>query len=218
MSRWNENTQDALDQYVRDLFASEDDILRGVQAESQSRGLPRIHIRPEEGRMIQFLLTAVGARCVVEIGTLAGYSSAWIAQALPADGHLITMESDADRARSASAFFERVGLGQRIEVMNGLALACLETIAPKGPFDAIFMDAPKSDYPAYLAWALDNIRSGGLIMAHNAFWGGAVVGAAQRDEHQLQSLLSFTRSVAHDQRLLGTIIPVGDGIVAAIRL
>ncbi|MBN1312135.1 MAG: O-methyltransferase [Anaerolineae bacterium] len=218
MSHWNEVTQDALDQYVRDLFVSEDDVLQSIQTESRSQGLPQIHIRPEEGLMIQFLLTAIGARHVVEIGTLGGYSSAWIARALPPDGHLITIENDPGRARSVDAFFERVGLGERIEVMNGLAPACLETIASRGPFDAIFMDAPKDDYPAYLEWSLDNIRSGGLIMAHNAFWGGAVVGAAWRDEHQLQGLLSFTRSVAYDKRLLGTIIPVGDGIVAAIRL
>ncbi|MBN1426732.1 MAG: O-methyltransferase [Anaerolineae bacterium] len=218
MSRWNEATQDALDRYTRDLFASEDDILDSIQFESQARGLPQIHIRPEEGHMLQFLLTAIGARRVIEIGTLAGYSSVWLVRALSPNGRLITMESDPERAQLAREFFKRVGLGGRIEVLDGPARESLRSIAPQGPFDAIFMDAPKDDYPAYLEWSIDHIRSGGLIMAHNAFWGGAVVGAVQRDERQLQSLLSFTHSVANDKRLLGTIIPVGDGIVAAIRL
>jgi predicted O-methyltransferase YrrM len=218
MSRWNEATQDALDQYVRDLFAPEDDLLLRIREESRECGLPQTHIRPEEGRMIQFLLTAVRARRVIEIGTLAGYSSIWIARVLLPDGHLISLEIDAERCRLAREAFVKAGLDKQIAVIDGPALKSLETLAPDGPYDAIFMDTSKDDYPAYLEWALVNIRPGGLIMAHNAFWGGAVVGAAQREEHQLRNLMFFTRSVAHDQRLLGTIIPVGDGIVAAIRL
>lgn len=214
----DEITQDALSHYTRDLFAREDEALRAIRARSDAHGLPRIHIRPEEGLMLQFLLTAIGARRVVEIGTLAGYSGTWMARALPAGGRLITLEIDPEHAAVARESFEQAGVADRVEVRVGHALESLKALSDEGPFDAVFIDAAKRDYPAYLDWSVENIRTGGLIMAHNAFWHGRVVRPDWQDNPDVKGLRLFNRRLAEDPRLLATIIPVGDGIAVAVRL
>ncbi len=168
--------------------------------------------------MLQFLLTAIKARRVVEIGTLGGYSGIWLARALPEDGRLISLEVDPERAMIARAAFEQAGVGDRAEVRVGHALDNLPTLSAEGPFDAVFIDADKRNYPAYLTWALDNVRLGGLIMAHNAFWYGAVVQAERLPESDVQGLLAFNRQIAEDPRLMGVIIPIGDGLSVALRV
>ncbi len=211
-------TRDALDQYVRDLFAPEDDILRRIRSESEQAGMPQIHIRSDEGRMLQFLLKTVGARHVVEIGTLGGYSGTWIARALPANGRLITLDNNLDHAEFARRMFEAAGLAGRVEIRLGNALDSLKELASEGPFDAVFIDANKDGYPPYLDWAVENVRAGGMITAHNAFFSGSVVGAGERDPKLVDGLKTFNQRIANDPRLFGTIIPIGDGIAAAIRL
>ncbi len=214
----DEVTHTALAQYVRDLFAPEDEALRSIRAASEAEGLPQIHIKPEEGRMLQFVLAANGARRVVEIGALAGYSGTWIARALPEGGKLISLERDPHHAEVARASFERAGVADRVEVRVVDARDYLKTLTAEGPFDAVFIDAAKGDYPHYLDWAINNVRVGGLVLAHNAFWGGAVVNAARRPDRDLKGLLAFNRRLAEDSRLLATILPVGDGIAAAVRV
>lgn len=209
---------EALIQYVRDLFAPEDAHLQAVHAESHARGLPQIHIRPEEGRMLQFLLGLVGAQRVLEIGTLAGYSATWIARGLPEDGRLISLEIDPDRAELTRTFLARAGLADKVHIRVGEAPAVLAELTGDGPFDALFIDANRAAYPAFLDWALENVRVGGLIIAHNAFWGGRVVDPAQQSDRQVQGLLEFNRRLARDPRLDGMIIPIGDGISAARRI
>lgn len=213
-----EATREALNQYVRDLFAPEDDLLASIRSESAERGLPQIHVRPEEGQMLHFLLKVVGARRVIEIGTLAGYSGTWIARALPPDGRLITLDVNPDHASFAGEIFQRAGLADLVEIRLGEASQSLATLAREGPFDAVFIDADKDAYPEYLTWAIENIRIGGLILAHNVFARGAVVGAIERDPGQLKGIMDFNAAIASDPRLAATIIPVGDGIAAAVRL
>lgn len=214
----DQSVRDKLDQYARDLFAPEDDLLRRLQAESQQAGMPAISVSPDEGRMLQFLLKSVGARRVVELGTLAGYSGIWMARALPADGRLITLDNNPDHAAFARRMFDAAGLSDRVEVRLGKALDSLKKLSAEAPIDAMFIDADKDSYPAYLDWAIENVRSGGLIMAHNAFFGGSVVGAEQRDARLVEGLRVFNQRLASDPRLFGTIIPIGDGLAAAVRL
>ncbi len=209
---------DRLSQYIRDLFGSEDAVLDNIQADSAREGLPAISIRAEEGRLLNVLLRAAGARRVVEVGTLAGYSGIWIARALPPEGKLITLERDPRHAEIARRNFERAGLAARVEVREGPALASLEALAAESPFDAIFIDAYKGDYPAYLDWAQEHIRVGGLILAHNALLGGAVVEPGKRPAAEVEALLTFNRRLATDPRLAGIIVPLGDGLSAAVRL
>lgn len=214
----DEHVRQLLNRYMQDLFGKEDVVLQAVRQDSLAQGLPAIQIEPESGRILQFLLRAIGARRVVEIGTLGGYSGIWLARALPEDGCLISLEVDPERAEFARAAFERAGLGDRTQVRLGHALDSLPALSAEGPFDAMFIDADKRNYPAYLSWALDNVRVGGLIMAHNAFWYGAVVQADRLPDSDVQGLLAFNQRIAEDPRLMGVIIPVGDGIAAALRV
>jgi len=164
----DQTTQEALTGYVRDLFAPEDEALRGILQASEARGLPQIHVKSHEGQMLQFLIKAVGARRAVEIGTLGGYSGTWIARALPADGKLITLDNNPDHAEVARESFKRAGVADRVEVRLGDAKQSLAALAKDGPYDAVFIDADRPSYTEYLAWGIDHVRPGGLIAAHNA--------------------------------------------------
>jgi caffeoyl-CoA O-methyltransferase len=210
--------QEKLVEYVRGLFAVEDEALKLSGAVSVERGIPRISIRPEEGRMLQMMLAAVCAKKVVEIGTLAGYSGTWMARALPEDGRLISLEIDEERAEAAREVFEKAGVGDRVEVRVGPALETLAEIEGLGPFDAVFIDADKDCYPDYLEWAVENLRTGGVVMAHNTFRRGEIVNPEAQDRPDVIAVKKFNERLANDPRLLGTIIPVGDGIGAAIKV
>jgi caffeoyl-CoA O-methyltransferase len=214
----DQNTVDRLNDYLHDLYGQEDEVLKSIRERSLDEGLPSIQIRPEDGLMLQFLLAANHARRVIELGTLAGYSGVWIGRILPEDGYLITLEIDEERAQVARESFRQAGLSDRVEVRVGDALRSLAGLAAEGPFDAIFIDATKAEYPAYLDWAVDHIRVGGLIIAHNAFRRGRIVEPANRHDDKVRGTLAFNRRLAEDPRLLGTIIPMGDGLAVAVRL
>jgi caffeoyl-CoA O-methyltransferase len=214
----DDQLHEALDQYVVNLFAPEDSLLHEIREQSVAQGLPQIHIQATDGKLIQFLLKAIGARRVVEIGTLAGYSGTWILRALPSDGMLITLDINPDHAKVAGAFLGSAAQGRRVDLRVGPALDNLNMLSGNGPYDAIFIDANKDGYPAYLTWAIENVRQGGLILAHNAFFGGAIVGSVERDQKLVEGLRSFNQQLATEARLFSTIIPIGDGLAVAIRL
>lgn len=205
---------EAYNQYVTELFAVEDDALQWIQAETRRHNMPQISLAPQEGRLLQFLAQSVGARTAVEIGTLAGYSGTWLARALPDDGKLITLEMDSKHARVARASFERAGVAHKVELIEGPALASLEKITHHGPFDFVFIDADKGGYPRYLEWAINNLRPGGMVAAHNAFRGGGVINPGSDDDRGMHH---FNRSIAADPRLFGTILAIGDGMAAGIK-
>jgi caffeoyl-CoA O-methyltransferase len=214
----DESTREAVEEYVRDLFGHEDAHLAEIRSRTLEEGLPQISVAPEEGRLLQFLIRLSGAKRVVEVGTLAGYSGTFIARALPEDGRLITLERDDHHAEVAERLFGEAGLADRVEVRLGDALASLETLSAEGPFDAVFIDANKNGYPQYLDWAVENVRVGGLIMAHNALWSGRVAHPEENDTPDLHGLMAFNRRISEDNRLLGVIIPMGDGLAAAVKV
>ena len=209
---------EAFHDLIREKFAAEDTVLQSIQDAIAERGLPAITIRPEEGRLLQFFLRSIGAQTVVEIGTLAGYSGIWLARALPPGGTLITVERDPERAELAERFFAQAELTDRARVHIGEAPVVLDEVAAAGPFDAVFIDANKREYPAYLDWAVDNVRVGGLILAHNAFFGGRVTDPDMQDDPNVQGLHAAIDRVATDPRLDGMIFPIGDGILAALKI
>jgi predicted O-methyltransferase YrrM len=134
---------DQVSAYIRELFVEEDEALRWAREDSQNRGLPTINVKAEEGRFLQFLVRACGARRALEIGTLGGYSGIWIARGLAPDGWLITLEKEPEHARLAREHFAAAGLSDRVEVRVGPASELLARLTIEAPFDFVFIDADK---------------------------------------------------------------------------
>ncbi len=206
---------DALSGYIAATFAVEDDALHGAREAAVRAGLPAISIKPEEGRFLELIARACGARRAVEIGTLGGYSGIWIARGLALGGRLITLDASAAHAAVAREAFARAGLADRVEVIVGDAHRTLDEIAPRGPFDFCFIDAEKTGYGAYLDWALANVRVGGAIAAHNAFRGGDLLDERVRDA-DTEAVRAVAARFASEPRLCATIFPAGDGTLVGI--
>ncbi len=202
-----------LSAYISHLFAPEDAILRQIRQRASEEGLPQINIRPEEGRLLQLLAAALGARRALEIGTLGGYSGTWIARGLAPGGHLITVEVDAHHAQVARANFALAGLQEMVEVVEGDALQLLPRLARRGPYDLIFIDAEKVNYPRYLAWALQNGRA---IAAHNVFRKGRILDREDRDP-AVDAIRQFNAALAQAPGWIATIFPAGDGMAIGVR-
>jgi caffeoyl-CoA O-methyltransferase len=213
MTVYNERIKE----YITDLFAVEDHALRLAREESLRQGLPAVNVKPEEGRLLQFLVRLCNARRVVEIGTLGGYSGIWIARGLAPGGKLITLERDTFHAQLARQHFSEAGVADRIEVRVGNALELLPALAPEGPFDFVFIDAEKPDNPAYIDWALENVRQGGVIAVHNAFRGGRIVDPSETEE-TVRVMRKVNEQLAKDSRVISTIYPAGDGTLVAVKI
>jgi caffeoyl-CoA O-methyltransferase len=166
-----------------------------------------------EGRFLKLLLSLIGARDVVEIGTFTGYSALSMAEALPADGRLITCDVDLEVADIARRYFARSPHGSKIDLRLGPALATIATLA--GPFDAAFIDADKGGYGAYYEALVNKIRPGGLILVDNTLWSGGVLAPADDDARAIDAL---NRRMASDPRIELVILPLRDGLSVARRL
>jgi caffeoyl-CoA O-methyltransferase len=204
-----------LERYMRGLFATEDPILVKICEQIAARGLPSITVKPEEGKFLQFLVMASGARKALEIGTLGGYSGTWIARGLPPDGTLITLEVDAARAAVAEDHFQLADLSDRVEVRVGDAHQLLSDLTGEAPFDFMFIDADKLGYPAYLKHAQKLLSPGGILAAHNVFRHGAIADAPFQDS-STRAVHEFIETLARDPRWLATVFPAGDGLAIAI--
>ena len=205
---------DRVDEYITSLFARDDDVLAALREAADREGLPPISIGAVTGRLLQVLISAVRAERVLEVGTLGGYSAIWMARALPRSGRLVTIEIDERHADFARRYFARAGLDDRIEVRVGRALDVLPAFDGER-FDVVFLDADKEPLPTYLDWSLRLLRPGGLLVADNALWGGRVLDPTTEDEGT-RGVREFNRRLATDERLRGTIIPVGDGLAVAV--
>ena len=180
--RWS-----TVDRYITDSLVPSDPALEAALAASNAAGLPQINVAPNQGKLLYLLARAQGARAILEIGTLGGYSTIWLARALPPDGRLVTLETDPKHAEVARANIARAGLANVVEVRVGRALDLLPQLAAEGfpPFDLAFVDADKPSNPEYLAWALKLSRPGSLIIFDNVVRGGAVADAASEDPNVL---------------------------------
>ena len=204
-----------LDRYVQRLYASEDDLLRRVRARADEAEMPRIQLPPATARALQVLVRAAGARRVLEVGTLAGYSAIWIARALPDDGELVTIEINPDHAAVARRSLAAAELDARVDVRVGDAVAILADLGSDASFDVVFLDADKERYAVYLEEAARLLRRGGLLMADNAFWSGRVLDPGA--DELAASLNRFNEKLSSDARFEATILPVGDGLMMAVR-
>ncbi|WNO74848.1 MULTISPECIES: O-methyltransferase [unclassified Streptomyces] len=201
--QWN-----AVDRYITDLLAPDDEALAAALAQSESAGLPAIAVAGNQGKLLHLLTRLQGARTVLEIGTLGGYSTIWLARALPEGGRLISLEYSAEHAEVARTNLARAGLDKIAEVRTGAALDTLPLLAKEpgaGPFDLIFIDADKKNNPQYVEWALTLSRPGSVIIVDNAVRNGAVV-----DENSTDPAIVGTRRmyelVANEPRLDATAV------------
>jgi predicted O-methyltransferase YrrM len=200
--------------YIAGLFGAEDELLAALREEADRTGLPPIAISADEGRLLQVLLTSSGARRVLEVGTLGGYSAICMARALPTHGRLLSIEIDSKHAEFARRYVERAQLSERIEIRVGRALDVLPSLDGE-QFDVMFLDADKEPLPTYFDWALRLVRPGGLIIGDNALWAGRVYDDADQDD-RTRGVREFNRRMATDPRVLGIIVPTHDGVAVAV--
>jgi len=195
----------AVDRYLTELLVKPDPALDAALAASAAAGLPFINVSPVQGKLLQILAQAQGARSILEIGTLGAYSTIWLARALPPGGRLITLEADPKHAEVARANLARAGLQAAVELHLGNAVETLPRLAAegRGPFDLIFIDADKAAYPAYFTWALKLSRRGSLIIADNIVRQGAVVDAAS-DDPAVQGVRRLHELMAAEPRVTAT--------------
>ena len=204
--------------FVDSVHHVESPAMRDALIALQRAGMPSIQLAPGDGAALAVLLRAAGARRVVEIGTLSGYSALWILRALPADGKLWTLEADPGHAAVAQGVLARAGALGRVEVVVGPGLESLPRIEHHGPFDAVFIDADKRSYPAYAEWSLANLRSGGLIIADNAFLFGHLVGhepSERASAEEIEAMQRFHRLIS-ERCELSACLPTPDGLAVAI--
>ena len=205
-------TQDrwtAVDEYIHERLIPHDDALEAALAASAAAGLPAIAVSPAQGKLLHLLACAHGARRILEVGTLGGYSTIWMARALPADGRLITLESDPKHAEVARANLARAGLAEMVEVRLGPALETLPAIAAEkpDPFDFFFIDADKASNPEYFDWALQLSRPGSLILVDNVVREGSVLEAAS-DDASIRGVRRLFDRLAAEPRVSATAIQI----------
>jgi len=204
-----------LQRYIEELFAVEDSVLARVRARHAEADLPPIHISPDEGKLLHVLLRAAGARTVLEIGSLAGYSGIWLARALPPEGRLTTIEKDSRHAALARQAYAEAGVAGQVRLLEGDAQAVLRTLEPE--FDAVFVDADKEPMAEYFRESVRLLRVGGLLLSDNAFFHGAVVDQSDRSA-RAEGVRAFNRLAATDARVVSAVIPIRDGVVVGVKV
>lgn len=196
-----------VDRYIADALIPEDPVLEAALQASNDAGLPAIAVAPPHGKLLHLIAKIHGAKAILEIGTLGGYSTIWLARALPAGGRLVTLEIDPKHAIVARANFARAGLNGTIDLRIGAALATLPQLEKekRGPFDLVFIDADKVNIPDYFTWALKLSRPGTIIIVDNVVRKGAVADAASNDP-SVQGVRRLNVMLANEPRVTATTI------------
>lgn len=207
-----QETWSAVDEYVTDLLVPHDEALENALRAGEAAGLPQIQVSPPQGKLLHLLAKMIGARSILEFGTLAGYSTIWLARALPADGRLITLEADRRYAEVATASIAAAGLGEIVEVRVGPALDQLPRLEADGAglFDLTFIDADKVHTPDYFAWALAHSRPGSLIVADNVVRDGRLADPDDQDP-PIMAQRRFHEQLAAEPRVEATTIQTVGG-------
>lgn len=195
----------SVDNYLIEKLIPKDDILEQVLVNNQRAGLPAIDVAANQGQLLALFVRMTRAKRILEIGTLGGYSTIWMARELPTDGELLTLEADPLHARIARQNLQLAGLDQCVQVLEGPALDSLEILGDHPPFDLIFIDADKPNNPAYLRWALRYSRPGTLIIGDNVVRDGEVTNPNSTDD-RVQGVRTFIEMMGEDPRLTATAI------------
>jgi predicted O-methyltransferase YrrM len=196
-----------VDRFIGETVVEEDEALLATVEAAEAAGLPAIQVSPPQGKLLQLLVRLLGAKKILEFGTLGGYSAILMARALPQHGRLITLEARPEYAEVARRSIERAGVADRVEIRVGPALESLPGLEQEGagPFDLVFIDADKVNTPNYFAWALDRTRPGGLIIADNVVRKGTLADASDPDE-ATQAQRRLHEELAQDSRVSATTI------------
>lgn len=203
----SENLWSNVDEYLVALFMPSDSALEEALAQSTAAGLPPISVAPNQGKLLELLARIQGSRRILEIGTLGGYSTIWLARSLPSDGNLVTLELEPVHAEVARKNIDRAGLGQVVDIRVGPASRSLQDLIDEKvePFDFIFIDADKEGYPQYLELSMQLSRAGTVIVADNVVRDGEIVNTKSSDE-RVQGARTFLEQAAADDRLEGTAV------------
>ena len=202
--------------YLAARTVGEDAFLADLKHTAREEGIPPIWISPEQASFMQILLRLVGAREVVEVGTLAGYSAIWMARALPKDGRVRTIELMAKHADFAERWVAKSDVNGRVEVHRGPGADVMRTFATDSA-DAAFLDADKASYPVYLRESLRIVRKGGLVMVDNAFAFGQLFDERPSDR-EAPAVKAFNEVMARTRELASIIVPIGDGLWVGVKL
>jgi caffeoyl-CoA O-methyltransferase len=213
---------EVVEQYSLETFRPEDDVLLEIRHRAEVEGLPDIHVGPMDGLHLEVIARTAGAKKIVEIGTLAGYSGVFLARALPEDGKLYCLEYEPKHAEVSRLSFQKAGLDKKVTILVGPALENLPKIEEDGPFDLIFIDADKPGYPAYLNWAAKNLKVGGVVLGDNTFSGGRVADPANENDptrgETVRAIRQFNHQLATDNRFKSTILPTGQGLTFGVKI
>ncbi len=203
----SQSTWSAVDNYISSLYVPADSALDAALAASDAANLPAINVAPNQGKLLMLLAQMQGARTILEFGTLGGYSTIWLARALPPDGRIVTLEYDAKHAAVARENIARAGFAEQVDVRVGKALDLLPGIESEHlhPFDLFFLDADKPNNPAYLEWSLRLSRPGSVIIADNVVRDGAVLDAGSSDA-SVQGIRRFNEMFAAHPRIRATAV------------
>lgn len=195
----------AVDEYLTAKLVEDDAALAAALEESAKAGLPPINVSPTQGKLLMLLAQMIGATRILEIGTLGGYSTIWLARALPDDGSLVTLELDPKVAEVARGNIARAGLADKVEIRVGRALDTLPGLTEDGPYDLIFIDADKPATPDYFEWAVKLAKPGSLIVVDNVVREGRVIDADSDSPH-IEGLRRFFDLAAAESHISGTAI------------
>ncbi|THD74310.1 MAG: O-methyltransferase [Phenylobacterium sp.] len=198
----NQDAYTAVDAYLTEVLLAPDPVLDQALAAARAAGLPAIDVAPNQGKLLHLMAQMVGARRILEIGTLGGYSTIWLGRALPADGELITLEYAPKHAEVARRNLALAGLSDRVEVKVGAAIDTLPTLT--GPFDFVFIDADKPSNPDYFTWALKLSRPGSVIVVDNVVRSGAV--ADPKGDAAVQGIRRMNAMIAAEPRVSATAV------------
>ncbi|MGE3973378.1 MAG: O-methyltransferase [Bdellovibrionales bacterium] len=207
-------------EYAEKVFQPVDAILEKVVERTQKEGIPLIQVGGMDGLHLEVLTRAFGAKKIVEIGTLAGYSAICMARALPENGKIYCFEVSPESAAIAQEHFKMAGVEKKTEIHVGPALEKLYAIENQGPFDLVFVDADKGNYTEYMKWAEKNLRIGGALLADNTFAWGLIADESITPEQKpsVTALRKFNQAVADSPRFRSTILPTGEGLTLAVKI
>ena len=210
----------ARDEYIADLFAEEQSVHKTIRFQMEKEGFDHMSLSPIEGQMLSFYTKFIGAKNIVEVGSLLGYSAVWMANALPEDGKIYCLEISEERSDTIRRNFEQHNMSHKLEVLSGDALDQLNYLSTKAPFDMCFIDANKGAYVKYLDWAESNIKKGGLIIGDNTFLFGGVYDEKNSDEskNRIAIMKQFNTRLADKEKYNSMLFPTSEGMTIAQKL